>query len=132
MLVSTIIPTYNRDELIGRSVQSVLSQTYQLLEVIVVDDASTDDTRDRIETLQQVDPRIQYVRHERNRGAQAARNTGIQAAKGEFIAFLDSDNEWLPQKLERQMPLFSHKADSPAAVYCAYSKVSAAGDLLNT
>jgi glycosyltransferase involved in cell wall biosynthesis len=131
MLVSVVIPTYNRAELVERAVHSVLSQTYPDLEVIIVDDASTDNTRDRIKALQQVDRRIQYFRHDNNRGAQVARNTGIQAAKGEYMAFLDSDNEWLPRKLERQMVLFFPKADSPGVVYCGYSKVSAGSDVLN-
>lgn len=63
-------------------------------------------------------------------GAQAARNDGMHAAQGQYLAFLDSDNEWLPRKLERQMALFSEKANSPGVVYCGYSKVSAAGDAL--
>jgi glycosyltransferase involved in cell wall biosynthesis len=114
-----------------RAVQSALSQSYLILEVIIVDDASTDDTRDRIKTLQDIDYRVRYFRHDSNRGAQAARNTGIQVAKGRYIAFLDSDNEWSPRKLERQMALFSHKADSLCVVYCGYSKLSSNGDVLN-
>jgi glycosyltransferase involved in cell wall biosynthesis len=131
MLVSVVIPTYNRAELVERAVNSVLSQTYPDLEVIIVDDASTDDTRDRIKIIQQFDRRIQYFRHDNNRGAQAARNTGIQAAKGGYMAFLDSDNEWLPRKLERQMALFYRKADLLGVVYCSYWKVSADGEMLN-
>ena len=131
MIVSVVIPTYNRAELIERAVHSVLLQTYADLEVIIVDDGSTDDTRDRIKTLQQIDRRIEYFRHDSNRGAQAARNTGIQAAKGMYTAFLDSDNEWCVQKLERQMSLFTEKADSLGVVYCGYAKVSSGGDVLN-
>jgi glycosyltransferase involved in cell wall biosynthesis len=131
MLVSVIVPTYNRAELVERAIHSVLSQTYPDLEVIVVDDASTDDTQDRIKTLQQSDHRIRYFQHNMNKGAQAARNTGIQAAKGEYIALLDSDNEWLPRKLERQMALFSRKADSLGVVYCGYWEVSVNGGVLN-
>jgi glycosyltransferase involved in cell wall biosynthesis len=131
MLVSVVIPTFNRAELLGRAVHSALSQNYPDLEVIIVDDASTDNTRDRIETLQQGDDRIVYLRHNSNRGAQATRNTGVQAAKGEYIAFLDSDNEWLTRKLQRQMILFSHKANSLGAVYCGYWEVAASGEVLN-
>lgn len=129
-LVSVVIPTYNRAELVVRAVHSVLSQTYADLEGIIVDDASIDDTRERIKTLQDIDQRVRYFRHDSNRGAQSARNTGVQAAKGEYIAFLDSDNEWLPGKLERQMALFYQKDNSPGAVYCGYWKLSAHGDLL--
>jgi glycosyltransferase involved in cell wall biosynthesis len=125
-----VIPTYNRAELVERAVHSVLSQTYSDLEVIVVDDASTDDTRDEIKALQDIDHRVRYFRHDRNRGAQTARNTGIQAAKGEYVAFLDSDNEWLNEKLQRQAALFSNKADSPGAVYCGFWRVSANGSIL--
>jgi glycosyltransferase involved in cell wall biosynthesis len=131
MLVSIVIPTYNRAQLIERAVHSTLSQTFTDLEVIIVDDASTDNTRDRINTLKRVDQRINYLWHDSNRGAQAARNTGIAAASGPYVAFLDSDNQWLPQKLERQMALFSNKSTSPGVVYCGYSKVSPAGDVLH-
>lgn len=130
-LVSVVIPTYNRAELVERAVHSVLSQTYSDLEVIIVDDASSDNTQDRVKNLQQADRRIRYIRHDSNRGSQAARNTGVQAVKGEYIAFLDSDNEWFPPKLERQMALFSHEPDSPGAVYCGYREIAADGDVLN-
>jgi glycosyltransferase involved in cell wall biosynthesis len=130
MLVSVVIPTYNRAELVERAVYSVLSQTYPNLEVIIVDDASTDDTQGRIKALQQIDHRIQYFRHESNRGAQAARNTGIQAAKGMYIAFLDSDDEWLPQKLYLQMALFSREGVSPGVIYCGLQEVSIDGKML--
>ncbi len=119
-LVSVIIPTYNRAQFIGRAINSVLCQSYQKLEVIVVDDASTDDTVVEVAALQRRDLRIQYLRHKINRGAQAARNTGIQAAQGEFIAFLDSDNEWLPIKLERQMALFASRGKGLGVVYAGF------------
>ena len=116
--VSVIIPTYNRAPFIERAIHSVLQQTYNDLEVIVVDDASTDDTWDRVAALQNVDHRVCYIRHKTNQGAQVARNAGIQAARGEYIAFLDSDDEWLPQKLERQMAVFLKGADPLGVVYC--------------
>jgi glycosyltransferase involved in cell wall biosynthesis len=126
-LVSVVIPTYNRAELVERAVHSALSQTYSNLEVIIVDDASTDDSGDRIKTLQNIDQRVRYFRHDRNRGAQAARNTGISAAKGGYIAFLDSDDEWLPQKLSLQMALFSQEIVSPGVIYCGLQEVSPDG-----
>ena len=104
--VSVIIPTYNRAHLIGRAIQSVLNQTYQDFEIIVVDDASKDNTEEVVKSFR--DERIIYLRHENNRGAQTARNTGIKAAKGGWIAFLDSDDEWLPQRLEVELSL-AHK-----------------------
>jgi len=90
--VSVIIPTYNRAYLVGRAIRSVLNQTYQDFEIIVVDDGSTDNTEEVVKSFN--DPR---------RGGSAARNTGIRAARGEYIAFLDSDDEWLPEKLEKQV-----------------------------
>lgn len=103
--VSVIIPTYNRAHLVGRAIRSVLNQTYQDFEIIVVDDGSTDNTEEVVKSFN--DPRIRYIRHEKNRGGSAARNTGIRATYGEFIAFLDSDDEWLPEKLEKQVLICS-------------------------
>ena len=108
--VSVIIPTYNRAHLIGRAIQSVLNQTYQDFEIIIIDDGSTDNTEDIVKEFQKKDKRIKYIRHEKNRGGSAARNTGIKAAKGEYIAFLDSDDEWLPIKLGRQISEFTNKS----------------------
>jgi glycosyltransferase involved in cell wall biosynthesis len=131
MLVSVVIPTFNRAELLERAIHSVLSQTLTGLELIIVDDGSTDDTQNRAALLLEADHRIVYLKHEKNCGAQAARNTGIQAAKGEFIAFLDSDNEWLPSKLEKQMMLISQNTDPIGVVYCDYQEVSTEGRVLN-
>ena len=99
--VSVIIPTYNRAYLIGRSITSILSQTYKHFEIIVVDDASQDNTEEIVEAFD--DPRISFIRHDENSGGAAARNTGIRAVQGEYVAFLDSDDEWLPEKLELQI-----------------------------
>ena len=98
--VSVVIPTYNRAAALERAVRSVLEQTYSKLEVIVVDDGSTDNTRQVVESIQ--DPRLHYL-WQRNCGACAARNYGALHAKGEYIAFHDSDDIWHPDKLEKQM-----------------------------
>ena len=90
--VTIIIPTYNRAHLLGRAIRSVLTQTFHNWELIVVDDASTDNTKEVAYSFQ--DPRIHYLCHETNRGGPAARNTGIREARGLYIAFLDSDDEW--------------------------------------
>lgn len=104
-LVSVIIPVYNREKTIERAIDSVLSQTYTNFEIIIVDDNSTDNTMSLVSRYENNEPRIRHVQHNKNKGAQAARNTGIKMAKGEWIAFLDSDDEWLPQKLELQLSL---------------------------
>lgn len=103
--VSVIIPTYNRAHLVGRAIKSVLDQTFTDLELIVVDDGSTDNTEKAVRSFQDI--RIRYIRHKMSRGQSAARNTGIKEARGEYIAFLDDDDEWLPQKLERQLEVFA-------------------------
>lgn len=97
--VSVIIPTYNYGRFVTQAVDSVLAQTYRPLEVIVVDDGSTDDTRQR---LAPYGDRIRYV-YQQNAGPEAARNTGLELAQGEFVAFLDPDDYWLPGKLEIQV-----------------------------
>ncbi len=115
-LVSVIIPTRNRVRLITRAINSVLDQTYRQLECIVVDDASTDVTRQNVRSIQ--DDRLVYLCHETNRGASAARNTGIKASKGKYIAFLDDDDEWFPKKLQKQVPLIQSLPDKVGMVYC--------------
>lgn len=97
--VSVVIPTYNRAKYVVKAIDSVLAQTYTDYEVIIIDDGSTDNT---CEVLKPYTDRIQYI-HQDNAGVSAARNTGIRAAKGKWIAFLDSDDEWLPKKLSIQM-----------------------------
>jgi len=121
--VSVIIPTYNRAHLISRAIKSVLNQTYQDFEVIVVDDGSTDNTEEVIKEFQKKDERIKYVRHEKNKGGSAARNTGIKAAKGKYIAFLDSDDEWLPEKLEKQMKVFENAPAKVGVVYTGFWRI---------
>jgi len=101
--VSVVIPTYNRVRRIRHAVESVVTQTYADLEVLVVDDGSEDDTAQVVKECGRKDPRIRLIEHGRTRGAQAARNTGIRAARGEWIAFLDSDDQWLPYSLEARL-----------------------------
>lgn len=114
-LVSVILPTHNRAALLDRAIGSVLAQTYRDFEIVVVDDASTDDTQQVIEGF--ADPRLRYIRHDRNRGAPAARNTGIAAARGDLIAFQDSDDEWHREKLSRQVDAM-HECGDETTVLC--------------
>ena len=102
-LVTVVVPAYNRSATIERCIESVRAQTYPHWEVVVVDDGSTDDTGETTRAVAADDPRIRLVEHRERRGAQAARNTGIRAARGEWIAFLDSDDEFLPHSLESRL-----------------------------
>lgn len=125
--VSVIVPTYNRAGLIGRALKSVLSQGYSDFEVIVVDDASTDNTAEVVRAIG--DPRIRYVLEAKNGGPNAARNRGMQQARGRYFAFLDSDDEWLPRKLEKQMERFKQLPDSVGAVYTGIETISDDGSV---
>jgi len=113
--ISVIIPTYNRASLLARALNSVLNQTYRSIEVIVVDDGSQDGTEESVKRIN--DKRIRYIKHEKNRGVSAARNTGIDKAKSNYIAFLDSDDEWLPDKLGKQIQVFKDLDSSYGVVY---------------
>jgi len=119
--VSVIIPTYNGAHLLDRAIQSVLNQTYQDFEIIVVDDASTDNTEGLVKSFD--DGRIQYNRHEVTKGAAAARNTGIKIARGDYIAFQDSDDEWLPEKLEKQIKVFVDASSNVGVVYTGFWRI---------
>ncbi len=101
-LVSVIIPAYNAEEFIGRTLNSVINQTYQNLEIIVIDDGSKDGTKDKVDLFLKQDKRIKYLR-QNNAGVAAARNLGISEAKGEFIAPVDADDIWYPENIEKQV-----------------------------
>ncbi len=101
-LVSVVIPTFNRAYCLPQTLASVLNQTYRDIEIVLVDDGSTDDTRQLVDRLCGNEPRVRYV-HQRNRGVSAARNLGLRTARGDYVALLDSDDVWLPWKLEAQL-----------------------------
>jgi len=98
--VTVVLCTFNRAHLLSKAIDSVMRQTYAALELIVVDDGSSDNTR---EVVKRFGPRIRYIRHECNQGLPASRNTGIRAATGAFIAFIDDDDEWVADKLSKQL-----------------------------
>jgi len=102
--VSAIIPCYNGEAYIRKAIDSIIGQSYAHFEIIVVDDGSTDDSRRIVEGLAD-DPRVKLVTHDTNRGIAAARNTGLRESTGEYITFLDQDDTWRPQKLEKQVDI---------------------------
>lgn len=108
LTVSVLIPTFNRREQLVSALQSVLRQTRTVDEIVVVDDGSTDGTREMLDdfTQQYADIPVLVI-HQENRGPSAARNAGIKAASGELIAFLDDDDVWFPEKTERQLSIFA-------------------------
>lgn len=111
--VSVVIPTYNRPQKLLRAVDSVINQSYQDLEIIVVDDYPGEDNQDLLPTYGP----LRYIQHNKNRGAPIARNNGILAAQGKYIALLDDDDEWKPQKLECQIERFNKLSDNFGLVY---------------
>ena len=115
-LVSVVIPTYNRASTLYYALNSVLFQTLQDFEIFVVDDASTDVTPKLMESFKN-DKRIHYIRFKENRKAGAARNAGMERAIGKYIAFLDSDDAWLPTKLEKQVALMDSLDDEWCCSY---------------
>ncbi len=126
-LVSVIIPTYNRVHMIARCLDSVQAQTFKDYEIIVVDDGSTDATREFL--LKAYGNNIRHIAHPTNRGLSAARNTGIEHARGTYIAVLDDDDLWLPEKLALQVELMKGNPDVVLA-YCGTLKVDWQGELI--
>lgn len=114
-IVSVIIPTYNRAYLLKKSITSVLNQTYADLEVIIVDDGSTDNSEELIKSFD--DNRIRYIKHDKNKGVSHALNTGIRTSRGKYISFLGSDDVWLPQKLEKELEIFQKLNSHVGVVY---------------
>ena len=130
-LVSVIIPAYNKASTICSTVESVLKQTFQDFEIIVVDDGSMDDTKERAMAFGN---RIRFFQQERG-GVSAARNRGIQEARGEFVAFLDGDDLWMPRKLELQLSCLEREKGRQAvqcSVYLVNNRLHAVGSRLCT
>ena len=126
--VSIIMPAYNVEQFISESIKSVLAQTYQDWELIIVDDNSTDNTYEIAKSYAESDGRIKVIRFSENRGAALARNAAIEAAKGKYIVFLDSDDLWLPHKLEEQLEFM--RENDLAFTYSSYELIDEAGKSL--
>ena len=107
-LISVVIPTYNRENTIQRAINSVINQTYRNFEILVIDDGSSDNTKKKINKYLRKYPNFKYHRSN-HKGVSSARNMGIKMASGEFISFLDSDDAFLPEKLERQLQYMNEK-----------------------
>lgn len=105
--ISVVISTYNRADVLPRAIESVLKQTFSDFELIIIDDGSTDRTREIVENFERKDNRVRYIYQENSGGPSSPKNTGIKNAQGEYIAILDSDDEWMPEKLAKQMALFN-------------------------
>jgi len=119
--VSVVISAYNRPKHLKRAIGSVLNQRFEDFELIVVDDGSTNDIRVVVEGFD--DPRVRYLAHRTNKGGSAARNTGIEASQGKYVAFLDDDDEWHPHKLDRQVECLEGRSDEWVAAYCDFRVV---------
>src|SRR5690554_2314431 len=105
-LVSVIVPVYNRAHLVKETIDSILSQTYKPVEIILINDGSTDNSLSVLKNYERKFPEQVRIIDQENQGQIVARNNGIGIAQGEYIAFLDSDDVWIDDKLERQIPLF--------------------------
>ncbi len=127
--VSAIIPAFNASETIGRAIESVMIQQVDSIEIIIVDDGSTDSTWQVLTTLAQANSLIRLIKMQENRGVSAARNAGIQAANGKFLAFLDADDVWLPGKLKKQLAEI-YRDPSISLVSCNSKLVSESGEFL--
>lgn len=128
-LISIVMPSYNCSQFIEETINSIVQQTYENWELIITDDCSTDNSVDLIKQFIQKDERIKLLSNEVNKGAAMTRNNSIEAAKGDFIAFLDSDDLWLPEKLEKQLIFMQEKGVDFS--FTAYQQIDEKGKLLN-
>lgn len=128
-LVSIIMPTYNCGKFIGETIESIQKQTYQNWEIVIVDDCSTDDTKDIVSRYIQSDNRIKYFCLDKNSGAAVARTKSMELANGEYIAFCDSDDLWMPNKLEKQLAFM--ESNGYAFTCTAYEQIDELGNPLN-
>jgi len=127
-LVSVIIPSYNHGHFVTDAIESVLKQSYKTIELLVVDDGSNDDTECRVMAY---GDRLKYIKHTRNEGMSRARNTGIRNSLGEFIAFLDSDDIWLSEKLEMQIRLIRNDLDKKIGIVaCGIYQAPSDGEII--
>lgn len=127
-LVSVITPVYNAETVIGKTLESVFAQTYKNIEIVLVDDCSSDNSQLVIEKYQKEHPEIVYFRQPTNQGAGAARNKALELAKGQYVAFLDADDLWYQEKIERQIKLLNEKGG--AFSYTAIEMIDDGGNIV--
>ena len=127
-LVSIVTPVYNAESFIEQTILSVMAQTYTEWELLLIDDCSTDNSAKIIQQYVKQDKRIKYHRHQQNSGAAVARNTAISLARGEYLAFLDSDDLWVSNKLERQLSFM--KSHGAAFVFSRIKMIDPQGNTL--
>jgi teichuronic acid biosynthesis glycosyltransferase TuaG len=128
-LVSIVMPAYNCSNFIGNAIDSVIDQTYQNWELIVVDDCSTDNTAEVVKAYMSKEPRIKYYKLNKNSGAAVARNKAVDIAKGKYVAFLDSDDVWFPEKLSKQISFMNYHGYNFTCT--SYTKIDEHGNYLN-
>lgn len=126
-MISVITPVYNAEEFLKETLDSVLNQTYENIEYLLIDDCSNDSSPDIIKEYSKKDNRVKYIKLETNSGAAVARNTGLENAKGRYVAFIDSDDIWYLDKLEKQLNFMSHDI---AFTYTRYERISEEGQFL--
>ena len=129
-LVSVIMPIYNAEKYLADTLNSIFSQDYKDIEIVLVDDCSKDNSANIIMEYQKEHPQIVYYLQEKNMGAGAARNKALELAKGQYVAFLDSDDIWLPDKINRQIELMK-KTDSPFS-YTAIEMMDEKGETIKS
>lgn len=119
-LVSINITTFNRSNILTRCIDSVLKQDYQNIEIIIVDDCSTDNTYDVVKNYQRKEKRIKYYRHQKNKGNAHARNTAFKKCSGYYVAFMDDDDEWIKKnKIKKQVEIFKRSKDPRLGLVCS-------------
>lgn len=128
-LISCVIPTHNRAAKLVQAIESILAQTYTEFEILVVDDQSADQTKQVVADMIKRDRRIKYFLNP-NKGANNARNFGIQNASGKYIAFLDDDDVWMKSKLEKQLHVFRYLGPEYGVVYCTFARKKTSGKIL--
>lgn len=125
---SIITPVYNAEEFLSETIESVLNQTDRNFEFLLIDDCSTDSSPEIIKEYGENDQRIRYIKLEENSGAAVARNTGLDKARGRFIAFVDSDDKWYPEKLSKQLAFM--EINNKAFTYTKYERITEEGEVL--